>query len=200
VGQRPKSPIPVPPIPYLAGKRGGNPRLPIRPKSGNGDSLIPDSARIGNRESPFPDGGGPGISWSVNPGQTRKSPARRIGTPIPDSRPKSGIGDSLFPGQNRESGIPSPIPGKKSGIGADSGDPIPDYRVSPSINRTGSGLGIYSAASIMPVLSQAACGSYSGSKDVPWHQSLGRHRPKSPSHSPPSRRPSRHPPSAVLGS
>ena len=33
---------------------------------------------------------------------------------------------------------------------------------------------------------------------MPWHQleSLGRHRPKSPSHSPPSPRPSRHPPSA----
>jgi hypothetical protein len=31
---------------------------------------------------------------------------------------------------------------------------------------------------------------------VPWHQSLGRHRPKSPSHCPPSPRPSRHPPSA----
>jgi hypothetical protein len=31
--------------------------------------------------------------------------------------------------------------------------------------------------------------------DVPWHQSLGRHRPKSPSHSPPSPCPSR-PPSA----
>ena len=85
----------------------------------------------------------------------------------PDSRfpAKSGIGDFPIPRPNRESGIPSPIPGKKSGlgIGADSGDPIPDYRVSPSINR--SGLGIYSAASIMPVLSQAACGSYSGSKD-----------------------------------
>ena len=82
----------------------------------------------------------------------------------PDSRfpAKSGIGDFPIPRPNRESGIPSPIPGKKSGIGADSGDPIPDYRVSPSINR--SGLGIYSAASIMPVLSQAACGSYSGSE------------------------------------
>ncbi len=84
----------------------------------------------------------------------------------PDSRfpAKSGIGDSLFPGQNR--GFPPRFPAKKSGIGADSGDPIPvgiTVGVSPSINR--SGLGIYSAASIMPVLSQAACGSYSGSKD-----------------------------------
>ena len=38
---------------------------------------------------------------------------------------------------------------------------FPDSRVT-SINC--SGLGIYSAASIMPVLSQAACGSYSGSE------------------------------------
>jgi hypothetical protein len=38
--------IPVPPIPDLAraGNRGGNPRFPIRPKSGNGESPIPDSA------------------------------------------------------------------------------------------------------------------------------------------------------------
>jgi hypothetical protein len=82
----------------------------------------------------------------------------------PDSRfpAESGIGGFPDSRPNRESGIPSPIPGKKSGIGADSGDPIPDSRVSPSIKR--SGLGIYSAASIMPVLSQAACGSYSGSE------------------------------------
>ena len=46
-----KSPIPVPPIPDLAGKRGGNFRFPIGPagnrESGNGP--FPDSA--GNRES-----------------------------------------------------------------------------------------------------------------------------------------------------
>jgi hypothetical protein len=50
-------------------------------------------------------------------GQARKPPARRIGTPIPGR-----IGNRGFPVSrrrpNRESGIPSPIPGKKnSGIG-----------------------------------------------------------------------------------
>ena len=46
--------------------------------------------------------------------QTRKSPARRIGTPIPGP---GRIGNRGFPvsRRNRESGIPSPIPGKKSG-------------------------------------------------------------------------------------
>jgi hypothetical protein len=42
-----KSPIPVPPIPDLAGKRGR-------------ESPIPDSAGIGNREPPFPDSVGNG--------------------------------------------------------------------------------------------------------------------------------------------
>jgi hypothetical protein len=64
VRQRPKSPIPVPPIPDLAGNRGGNPRFPIRPKSGIRESPIPDSAGTGSRG---PDGGGPGISWSPGP-------------------------------------------------------------------------------------------------------------------------------------
>ena len=35
-----ESPIPVPPIPDLAGNRGGNPRFPIRPKSGIGKSPV----------------------------------------------------------------------------------------------------------------------------------------------------------------
>ncbi len=78
---------------------------------------------------------------------SRSRPNRESGDfPIPDSRP------------NREWGVPSPIPGKKN---RESGDPIPDSRVTsehqPQWTR------IYSAASIMPVLSQAACGSYSES-------------------------------------
>jgi hypothetical protein len=79
VGQRPKSdesPIPVPPIPDLAGNRGGIPRFPIvsakigkrgfpvsrfggnretgnpRFPIGNGDSLFPDSAGIGKQGIP----------------------------------------------------------------------------------------------------------------------------------------------------
>jgi hypothetical protein len=54
VGQRPESPIPVPPIPDLAGNWGGNPRFPIRPKSGNGESPFPraDSAGTGKQGSP----------------------------------------------------------------------------------------------------------------------------------------------------
>ncbi len=36
--------MPVPPIPDLAGKRGGNPRFPTRPESGNREFPIPDSA------------------------------------------------------------------------------------------------------------------------------------------------------------
>jgi hypothetical protein len=54
--------------------------------------------------------------------QTRKPPARRIGTPIPVS---GRIGNREFPVSrpNRESGIPSPIPGqKKSGIGPGGSD------------------------------------------------------------------------------
>jgi len=53
--------------------------------------------------------------WYTIFGQTRKSPAaRRIGTPIPGP---GRIGNRGFPVSrpNRESGIPSPIPGKKSG-------------------------------------------------------------------------------------
>jgi hypothetical protein len=40
-----RSPIPVPPIPALAGKRGENPRFPTRPGTGNG-------APIANRGAP----------------------------------------------------------------------------------------------------------------------------------------------------
>ena len=44
-----KSPIPVPPIPDLAGKRAGNPRFPIRPGPGNG---APIGRKSGNRGYP----------------------------------------------------------------------------------------------------------------------------------------------------
>ena len=44
-----KSPIPVPPIPDLAGKRGGNPRFPTRPESGIGKSPVSRFGR--DRES-----------------------------------------------------------------------------------------------------------------------------------------------------
>jgi hypothetical protein len=47
-----KSPVPVPPIPDLAGNRGGNPRFPIRPESGLGG--FPDSLQIGNLKSGIP--------------------------------------------------------------------------------------------------------------------------------------------------
>jgi hypothetical protein len=39
-GQTRKSPIPVPPIPDLAGKRAGSPRFPTRPESGIGKSPV----------------------------------------------------------------------------------------------------------------------------------------------------------------
>ncbi len=61
VDQRPKSPIPVSPIPDLAGNRGGSPRFPIRPKSGIGESgPIPDSA--GTRSDPVLNQGYQGVS------------------------------------------------------------------------------------------------------------------------------------------
>ena len=41
-----KSPIPVPPIPDLAGKRGGNPRFPTRPESGIGKSPVSRMAAV----------------------------------------------------------------------------------------------------------------------------------------------------------
>ena len=46
--------------------------------------------------------------------QTRKSPARRIGTPIPGSRPNRETARFPIPDSrpNRESEIPSPIPGQ----------------------------------------------------------------------------------------
>ena len=96
-------------------------------------------SRLSHSGACMSDGTGP---WSAHstamratkPDQEIPGPANRD----PDSRfpAKSGIGDFPIPRPYRESGIPSPIPGKKSGIGADSGDPIPDYRVSPSINRS----------------------------------------------------------------
>ncbi len=51
-----KSPSPVPPIPDFAGKRGGNPRFPAGPESGNRESPILDSAGNGpgNRGPDWP--------------------------------------------------------------------------------------------------------------------------------------------------
>ncbi len=65
-----ESQIPVPPaggpIPDLAGNRGGNPRFPIPPKSGNGESPIPDSTAIGKQGIPrFPIRPGPGIGVPI---------------------------------------------------------------------------------------------------------------------------------------
>jgi hypothetical protein len=92
-------------------------------------------------------------------------PARRIGTPIPvPAAAESGNGDSLFPGQVGKRGFPLRFPAKKR----ESGDPVPDSRVT-SRGRRRASTAVDSeytpeAASIMPVLSQAACGSYSGFK------------------------------------
>ncbi len=79
------------------------------------------------------------------------SPARRVGTPIPVP---GRIGNRGFPVSrpNRESGFPPRFPVKTR----ESGDPIPDSRVTSEHQPQ--------CARVMPVLSQAACGSYSGSK------------------------------------
>ncbi len=61
-----KSPIPVPPIPDFAGKRGGNPRFPARPESGKRESPIPDSAGNGNRGPDWPQIGKSGIPLCVS--------------------------------------------------------------------------------------------------------------------------------------
>ena len=157
---RPKSPSHSPPSP-----------CPSRPPSA-GPWQFKQLRSVGggrNFESVFQ-----GLKATSSPGSCLPLSRRRyprfpdlrpIGTPIPDSRPNRETGDFPIPdfGRIGNRGFPPRFPAKKSGIGADSGDPIPDSRVSPSINR--SELGVYSAASIMPVLSQAACGSYSGSKD-----------------------------------
>ena len=49
--------------------------------------------------------------------QTRKSPARRIGTPIPDSRPNRESGDFPIPGQIGNRGFPPRFPAKNREIG-----------------------------------------------------------------------------------
>ena len=60
-----KPPFPVPPIPHLAGNRGGNPRFPIRPGPGNREPPFPDSAGNGNRGPDWPQIGKSGIPLSV---------------------------------------------------------------------------------------------------------------------------------------
>jgi hypothetical protein len=64
-----KSPIPVPPIPDLAGKRRGNPRFPTGPESGIGKSPVSRFGRdresrswTGNRGPAGGAGGTPAIS------------------------------------------------------------------------------------------------------------------------------------------
>jgi hypothetical protein len=84
----------------------------------------------------------------------------------PDSRfpAKSGIG--RFPLEfPAESGIGDSLPDSRQKIGNRGRFGGSDSRLPSESEHHSSGLGIYSAASIMPVLSQAACGSYSGSKD-----------------------------------
>ena len=101
----------------------------------------------------------------------RAAPLRKSSPGVPprdpDSRfphrPNRETGDFPIPGQTGNRGFPPRFPAKNRESGPIRGIQFPiTRRVSPSINR--SGLGIYSAASIMPVLSQAACGSYSGSE------------------------------------
>ena len=77
-----------------------------------------------------------GPTWlRTSGGQTRKSPARRIGTPIPFPA-ESGIGDSLFPGQIGNRGFPPRFPAKKSGIGgSDRNSRFPsDVRASTAVD------------------------------------------------------------------
>ena len=57
-----KSPIPVPPIPDLAGERGGNPRFPTRPESGIGKSPVSRFGR--DRYYTKSRAARRGISWS----------------------------------------------------------------------------------------------------------------------------------------
>jgi hypothetical protein len=74
-----KSPGPIPRrspiIPDLAGKRGGNPRFPTRPESGNGGPI----SRSGNGGSPFPDSAGNG-----------KRAGNTEGIPVSKPRTESG--------------------------------------------------------------------------------------------------------------
>jgi hypothetical protein len=159
--------------------------------------------------------------------------APRPGNPRPgESGPRfpipGRIGNRGFPVSrpNRESGIPSPIPGKKIGnrgrFGASDSRFPSESEHQPQWTRnilsreyhasalTGSMRLLFrvrerehAAVICLPRLRKVTS---SGSRnsvfrqwilvvDVPWHQSFGRHRPQSPSHSPPSPCPSR-PPSA----
>jgi hypothetical protein len=137
------------------------------------------------------DGGpGPGEAGGVLPRPGNPRPAKsgpRFPFPaesgIGDSScfpAKSGIGDSLPARQkNRESGDPIPIQGPREGA-------CSCYL--PPATAQGS------SSTKLLVAEVGTCQWLS--VDMPWHQSLGRPRPESPSHSPPSPRPSRHPPSA----
>jgi hypothetical protein len=166
--------------------------------------------------------------------QTRKPPARRIGTPIPGP---GRIGKRGFPVSrpNRETGIPSPgpFPGKNTGNGGSDSRFPSDVRASTAVDseytqpRVSCQCSHRQHAAPIQGPREGTCSCHlsasrdcalkvtsSGSRNLPVAQpgtdvmrdvlrlvdvdplSLGRHRPKSPSHSPPSPRPSRHPPSA----
>jgi hypothetical protein len=161
--------------------RQGIPDFPICGQSG---PRFPFPGRImsgkrGISRFPFPAESGIRNSLSVNfpaksgiggtrPRPGNRDPARRIGTPIPvpgrignrGSTPcqcfpaKSGIGDFL------------PVSRQKTGLGiggSDSRFPS-DVRASTAASTAVDLEYTSSAASVMPVRSQAACGSYSGSK------------------------------------
>jgi len=62
----PPNSCPVPPIPDLAGKRGGNPRFPIQPGPGTGEPPFPDSAGTGKRGPDWPQIGTSGMALCVS--------------------------------------------------------------------------------------------------------------------------------------
>jgi hypothetical protein len=57
--------------------------------------------------------------------QTRKSPARRIGTPIPDSRPNRESGIPCFPAKIGNRGFPPRFPAKNRESGPIRGIRLP---------------------------------------------------------------------------
>jgi hypothetical protein len=139
----------------IGGGGGDGPRAPIPGKSGVGPpSPIPGTSPGGSMGT-SPGGWGSGVPCLV---QTRKSGRPAESGPRFPFPAESGNGDSLFPGQiypSRESGIPSPIPGKKSGIGGSDSRFPSDVRASTAVDSEYTQPRVL----IMPVLSQAACGS-----------------------------------------
>ena len=99
------------PLVQLANKAWANVRLPGAPPLPNvgSDRAGPVSGGQWGRD-------GRGLNEAADRAaagvQTRKSPARRIGTPIPDSRPNRESGISRFPGQIGNRGFPPRFPAK----------------------------------------------------------------------------------------